>query len=103
MLKSLSVMALLVAAAVGVQAQTSPGEASRTAVSADRGRLGAAATARDEAGKRVACGGAGQAACAKTSDGPEAKRVPSGEPDALALAWAALGVVAFVALRRRPR
>lgn len=99
MFKSFSALALLAAAVIGAQAQTGPSDASRTAVDNDRGRLGAAVSARDVA----TCGGAGQAACPKTVDRQAAERVPAGEPDALALAWAALGVVAFVALRRRPR
>jgi MYXO-CTERM domain-containing protein len=99
--KSFSAAALLFAAAIGAQAQTSPGEASRAALDNDRGRLGPAASIRDP--KAASCGGAGQVACAKSADGQTAERVTAGEPDALALAWAALGVVAFVALRRRPR
>jgi MYXO-CTERM domain-containing protein len=99
--KSFSAAAWLVAAAFSAQAQTSPGEASRAAVDTDRGRLGAAASIDDA--KAASCDGAGQAACAKVADGRPAERVTAGEPDALALAWAALGVVAFVALRRRPR
>jgi MYXO-CTERM domain-containing protein len=100
--KSFSALALF-AAVVGAQAQTSVGEASRAAVDTDRGRLGVTVASRDVVAKGAACGGAGQAACAKTGDSQVAERVPAGEPDALALAWAALGVVAFVALRRRPR
>lgn len=103
MFKSFSALALFAAVVVSAQAQTSVGEASRTAVETDRGRLGVAVSARDVATQGAACGGAGQAACAKTGDSQAADRVPAGEPDALALAWAALGVVAFVALRRRPR
>lgn len=103
MFKSFSALALFAAVVVSAQAQTSVGEASRTAVETDRGRLGVAVSARDVATQGAACGGAGQAACAKTVDSQAADRVPAGEPDALALAWAALGVVAFVALRRRPR
>jgi len=103
--KSFSALALLAAAVVSVQAQTGPSDAARAAVDAERARGGAAIA--DRSGvvvKGGPCGGVGQAACAPTADGKAADRVAAaGEPDALALAWAALGVVAFVALRRRPR
>ncbi len=105
MFKSFSALALLAATVISVQAQTGPGEAARAAADAERVRGGAAIS--DHAGaalKGASCGAVGQAACATVADGRSAERAAAaGEPDALALAWAALGVVAFVALRRRPR
>jgi hypothetical protein len=103
--KSFSALALLVAAVVGAQAQTGPGDAARAAVDTERARGGAVIVARgDVAAKSASCGGVGQVACDKVPDGQaEERAAAAAEPDALALAWAALGVIAFVALRRRPR
>lgn len=53
---------------------------------------------------REACGARGEPACAKTTQRESSEAAATGSmTSGPALMWAALGVIAFVALRRRPR
>jgi MYXO-CTERM domain-containing protein len=106
--KLLSALALL--AAVGLaQAQAGAGalssaDAERAAAqgSFSAGAQPALAAANDRGDRRPACGARGEPACAKGAERDAAEAAPAMTPGP-ALMWAALGVIAFVALRRRPR
>lgn len=106
MFKLLSALALF--AAVGLaQAQAGGGALSQADAgrAAEQGSFSAGAQpalGEGNAARRPACGARGEPACPKGTERDAGDAAPAMTPGP-ALMWAALGVIAFVALRRRPR